>query len=287
MRCQGCKKPVIGQYIRYKGQPWHPACFRKAFVPNCIVCQKPLTSRYLQDYWGNRYCISHQHYATCTSCSRIVCGPVTGGGMRFPDGLTICNLCTTTGVTTNNRAAQLGIEMRVTLKTLGLNLFQANTPIRLADRDELHRNSRHDNHDEHPLLGLAIWSTSYAGKRIVGRQFEKILVQSNLPENHFRTVVIHELTHAWFFYNNPKGIPLPLQVEEGICVLVEYLWLKTQNTDDARYRMKIIEACEDSIYGGGFQKALTAKRYLKLSSLCRYVLENQKFPSRLAAFFYD
>lgn len=207
--------------------------------------------------------------------------------MRFPDGLTICNLCTVSGVSTPGRVQQLALEMRSVLRSLGLNLYEAETPVRLADRDELHSNSRHDNHDEHPLLGLAIWSTTYVGKRIVGRQFKEILIQTNLPEEHFRTVLIHELTHAWFFYNNPKGGAIPLQVEEGICVLVEYLWLKSQKTEDARYRRAMIERCKDPIYGEGFQKALKAKQLLKLSSLCRYILENKKFPSRLAAFFYD
>lgn len=231
--------------------------------------------------------MSHRKYATCTSCGRIVCGPITGGGMRFPDGLMICHLCTATGVTTDSRAEQLLWEMREALKTFGLNLFKAETPVRLASRDELHSNSRHDNHDEHPLLGLAIWSTTYMGKRVVSRQFNEILIQTNLPEDHFRTVAIHELTHAWFFYNNPKGRKIPLQVEEGMCVLVEYLWLKQLKSDDARFRMKIIEECQDPVYGAGFQQALKATRFLSLSSLTRYILDRGKFPSALAAFFYD
>ena len=217
----------------------------------------------------------------------MVCGPVTGGGMRFPDGLMICHLCTATGVTTDTRAEQLAQDMRLALKGLGLNLYQAETPIRLADRDELHSNSRHDNHEEHPLLGLAIWSTTFVGKRVVARQFNEILIQTNLPEDHFRTVAIHELTHAWFFYNNPKGKKLPLEVEEGMCVLVEYLWLKKLKTEDSRYRMKIIEECQDPVYGAGFQQALKSLRYLKLSSLTRYILEKGKFPSTLTAFFYE
>ena len=285
--CAGCEKPIIGQYICRKNQPWHPDCFKKAFIPNCAVCNKPLTGQYLQDYWGNRYCVEHQNYSTCTSCSRVVCGSITGGGMRFPDGLTICNLCATNGITTNSQAEHIAGEMRAALKSLGLDLFQASTPVRIANRDQLYRYSRHNHHDEHPLLGLAVWSTHYMGERVIGRDFEEILVQSNLPEAHFRTVVIHELTHAWFFYNNPKAVPIPLQIEEGMCVLAEYLWLKRQGTDDARYRMTMIEQCQDKIYGEGFQKALKANKLLKLGTLGQYVLENQKFPSWLSAFFYD
>ena len=285
--CGYCKKPVTGQYLKKDNQPWHPRCYQSVFIPDCAVCQKPLPERYLQDYWGNRFCLSHKKYATCTSCNRIVCGPVTNGGMRFPDGLMICNLCAANGVTTNNRAQTLANEMRAALKELGLNLYNANTPVRIADRDELHSHSRHDNHDEHPLLGLAKWSTTFAGKRIISRDFQEILVQGNLPEEHFRTVLIHELGHAWFFYNNPKGKKIPLQQEEGICVLLEYLWLRKQKTDDARFRMKIIKESPDPIYGDGFRGAFSALKYLSLPSLVRYVLEKGKFPTALAAFFYS
>ena len=207
--------------------------------------------------------------------------------MRFPDGLTICNICAKDGVETNSRAERITVEMREALKQLGLNLYQANTPVRIASRDELNRNSRHNHHEEHPLLGLAIWSVSSVGKRVVAREFKEILVQKNLPEEHFRTVIIHELGHAWFFYNNPKGKKLPLKVEEGMCVLLEYLWLRKQKTAEAKYRMKIIAETKDPIYGDGFREAKKALRYLSLPSLVRYVLDNGKFPSALAAFFYS
>ena len=285
--CTGCQKPITGQFVKKDGQPWHVFCFQKAFIPNCDVCSKPLTESYLQDYWGNKYCTSHKKYATCTSCGRIVCGPVTNGGIRFPDGLMICHLCTETGVTTQSRATKIMWEMREALRALGLNLYNAETPTRLTNRDELHTHSRHSNHDEHPLLGLAQWSITYVGKRIVSRQFNEIMIQTNLPEDHFRTVVIHELTHAWFFYNNPKGEKLPLHIEEGMCVLVEYLWLKKQKTDDARYRMKVIQECPDPIYGDGFRAALKAVKLMRLSSLARYVIGKRKFPSALSAFFYE
>ncbi|WP_329602115.1 protein DA1 [Sansalvadorimonas verongulae] len=190
-------------------------------------------------------------------------------------------------MTTQSKATKIMWEMREALKSLGLNLYNAETPTRLTNRDELHTHSRHSNHDEHPLLGLAQWSTTYVGKRIVSRQFNEILIQTNLPEDHFRTVVIHELTHAWFFYNNPKGEKLPLHIEEGMCVLVEYLWLKKQKTDDAQYRMTIIKECPDPIYGDGFRAALKAMNFMRLSSLARYIIEKKKFPSAFSAFFYE
>ncbi|MCY4473481.1 MAG: protein DA1 [Kistimonas sp.] len=284
--CCGCRKPILGSFIRKDGEGWHPACFQKAWVPNCAVCNAPLMGACLQDYWGNLFCESHQDYATCVSCGRIVCGPLTGGGIRFSDGLTVCHLCTVTGVTDTGRAIQLAGEMRAVLKGMGLDLFQAETPVRLVDRGDLHSKSRHNFHAEHPLLGLAVWSTSLVGKRVVSRDFQEILIQSHLSEDHFRTVVLHELGHAWVFYNNPLGRTIPLQVEEGFCVLLEYLWLKKQGTKDARYRMSLIEGSQDPVYGVGFQGALRALKRLPLPVLARYILEKRRFPSALGAFFY-
>lgn len=284
LRCPGCQKPVQDQYIEREGKPWHVACFHRCFTPNCSVCDKPLQGRYFQDFWGNRYCEEHQNYDRCTSCSRIVCGPLTGGGMRFPDGLVICNLCCNSGVVTTDQAELLAGEMRQALKAIGLNLVNAPTPVHLADRDELYRFSRHKHHEEHALLGLARWQISKAGGRIVDRSFQYIIIQKNLPEFHFRTVMIHELCHAWFFYNQYGG--LSLEVEEGMCVLMEYLWLRTQKTQESAYFIQRICEANDPIYGEGFRQARQALKRLPMKMLLQYLKEKRCFPSAIAAFFY-
>ncbi|MDD7805452.1 MAG: protein DA1, partial [Endozoicomonas sp. (ex Botrylloides leachii)] len=99
-----------------------------------------------------------------------------------------------------------------------------------------------------------------------------------------RTVAIHELTHAWFFYNNYRS--LPLEVEEGMCVLMEYIWLKNQKTMDAKYRQTVIVKSSDPIYGDGFRQARAALKLMPLKVLLRFLQEKNKFPTRLAAFFY-
>ncbi|MCK5893616.1 MAG: protein DA1 [Endozoicomonadaceae bacterium] len=282
--CPGCQKPVQNQYIEQEGKPWHVACFHQYFTPKCSVCGKAFQGSYLQDFWGNCYCAEHSHYDRCVSCSRIICGPLTGGGMRFPDGIVICNLCCESGVVTVQRAELIAVEMRQALKTIGLNLVNVATPVHLAGRDELYRFSRHQHHEEHALLGLARWQITMSGKRIVGRSFQNIIIQQHLPEFHFRTVMIHELCHAWFFYNHYEG--LPLEVEEGMCVLMEYLWLRTQKTEQSAYFIHRIKAATDPIYGEGFRQARQALKRLSMRLLLQYLKENRCFPSAIAAFFY-
>ncbi|MCW7552613.1 protein DA1 [Endozoicomonas gorgoniicola] len=264
--------------------PWHLDCHRKLHRPLCSVCRKPLTRNYLVDFWGNAFCNTHTNYSNCSSCGRIVCKHLTDGGMLHPDGLLICNLCTLRAVDTQERAESLLNEMRLALASVGLKLNQTQTPVILCDRDELRKASRHNFHNERPILGLAQWTTTFSGGRIIGRQFDRILIQSKLPEEHFRTIAIHELTHAWLFYNQYHD--LPLQVEEGMCVLMEYIWLKNQDTKDASYRRTLIEQSRDPIYGEGFQKARAALKLMPLRVLLRYLQEKNSFPSRFSAFFY-
>jgi len=284
LKCPGCGKSVRNEFIEKNNQAWHVKCYQKKFSPICAVCKKILPKRYLQDFWGNRYCPQHKNYALCSSCSRVVCGNITGGGTRHPDGVVICNICSSSGISTSDKAYEIMDEMRLVLKKIGLNLFNAETPVRLVDRDELHQYSRHKNHDTHPLLGLARWQIVKSGSRVVERNFQEILVQKQLPETHFRSIMIHELCHAWFFYNQYEGIPL--YVEEGMCVLMEYLWLKSKKTKTAMFFLRNIQLCDDPIYGRGFQEALKSMKRLRMKYLLQFIKEKRKFPGPIAAFFY-
>ncbi|OED46650.1 hypothetical protein ACH42_03625 [Endozoicomonas sp. (ex Bugula neritina AB1)] len=284
LKCPGCRKAIDGQYMEHEHMPWHPLCYQKQFSKLCSVCRNPLTRRYYVDFWGNEYCSTHNHYTHCASCSRIVCKNLTDGGMQYPDGVTICNLCGLHGVATQERAENLMGEMRQSLASVGLKLNSTQTPIHLCGRDELNEASRHGFHENRPILGLARWTISSRQGKIISRNFRDILIQINLPEEHFRTVAIHELTHAWFFYNHYQD--MPLEVEEGMCVLMEYIWLKSQKTQDAKYRMQTIEESPDPVYGDGFRAAKDSLKLMPLDVLLTYLKEKNKFPTKLTAFFY-
>ena len=204
--------------------------------------------------------------------------------MQYPDGVVICNLCTLHAVDTQERAEALLNEMRLALASVGLKLNQAQTPLVLCGRNELRQASRHNFHNERPILGLTQWSISTADGRVFARTFEQILIQDKLPEEHFRTIAIHELTHAWFFYNYYHE--LPLQVEEGMCVLMEYIWLKNHSSRDSEYRITLIEQSLDPVYGEGFRKARASLKLMPLGVLMRFLKEEKQFPTRWSAFFY-
>ncbi|WP_301335654.1 protein DA1 [Endozoicomonas ascidiicola] len=284
VRCPGCKKPISAEYVEHNKMPWHPACIPTRGNKKCSVCRKPLTRRYFVDFWGNPYCDQHQNHPECSSCGRLVCDNLTDGAMQYPDGVVICNQCSLNGVSTQAQADQIAEEMRFALASVGLKLNSTQTPVFLCGRDELNGASHHNFHDNHPILGVTRTNTTHSRGEILARNFDCILIQINLPEEHFRTVMIHELTHAWFFYN--YFLDLPLKVEEGMCVLMEYIWLKNLDTKDAEFRRKQIALTPDPIYGDGFREAREALRLMPLSKLLSYIKEKKKFPTRWAAFFY-
>ncbi len=284
LKCLGCRKPIRGSYVEYEEMPWHPACAEKQTAPLCSVCLNPLTANYFVDFWGNSFCNNHSGHPECSSCGRLVCDNLTDGGMQYPDGVVICNLCSLNGISSQERADKIAEEMRSALASVGLKLNSTQTPVRLCGRDELNGASHHNFHDNHPILGVTRTTTTHQKGRLLARNFDCILIQINLPEEHFRTVMIHELTHAWFFYNYFEN--LPLKVEEGMCVLMEYIWLKNLDTKDAEYRGKQIELSPDPIYGEGFREARDSLNYMPLKSLLEFIKEKKKFPNRLSSFFF-
>ncbi|PJE77738.1 hypothetical protein CI610_03334 [invertebrate metagenome] len=284
LMCSGCNKNINKHYITYQGNLWHADCFERKERPKCSVCLKGLSDRYLVDFWGNAFCDSHKNYKTCNSCSRIICKNLTDGGMQYPDGIAICNICNLYSVSTLEQAKPIYNEMKQSLASIGLHLNNASVPLLLCDRASLHQHSRHDFHKERPILGLAQWVTTSSGGVVVNRHFKQILIQKDLPEEHFRTIAIHELMHAWFFYH--QYFDLPLYIEEGFCVLMEYIWLKHQKNQASQYRLLIIEQSRDPIYGDGFQQVKKALEVMPLMQLLAFVKDKKKLPNKFSAFFY-
>ena len=266
------------------GGAWHPICAQRQTAPLCCVCRNPLTDRYVVDFWGNQFCHTHDNHRECSSCGRLVCDHITEGGIQYPDGVVICNRCALHGITTQTQADGIAREMRSALDSIGLKLNTAQTPITLCSRDELNGARHHNFHENHPVLGVTRTTTTHHRGQVMDRSFDRILIQINLPEEHFRTVMIHELTHAWFFYHYYED--LPLKVEEGMCVLMEYIWLKNQKTKEAEFRRQQIELSPDPIYGDGFRAAKQSLEYMPINTLMLFIKRKKKFPNRFSAFFF-
>ncbi len=275
--CGGCGKPIVHKTFPVKdGKAWHEICYHRRFSPPCAVCGKPLINKALTDIWGNAFCVAHRKkQPNCLSCGRIVSQATTGGGRQYSDGHTLCELCYKDAVLDPGEAAQLFESVRVRFEQMGFNFKGAPTPFRLVDDRELASFAR-KRKKNHPTLGMARNQVTTRGKVVVERTFVEVVILAGLPREHFETVAVHVLCHAWLFHGGFYG--LPEKVEEGLCTLAEYLWLQKLNTDMARIRRKMIFESKDPIYGDGFRAALKALKKRNLAQLLTYIRKNRKFP---------
>ncbi len=156
----------------------------------------------------------------------------------------------------------------------GLDIGQTPTPLRLVLQDELVRRST-KSYAQKPA-GMACHQTMTRNGQIVERQVEAILILSGLPREHFAAVAAHELMHSYLFMNAfPDLEPV---VEEGLCELAEYLWLKQQGTPEAAYRSGLMDKNDDPVYGKGFQLARQSLDKMPLLTLLNHVQKRGRFP---------
>jgi len=303
VRCARCRNPVSGAYLSALSRVWHPSCFRcagcgaviedkrfavadgepyhkacyeRAFVPPCSICAKPLSKKYLIDEWGNRYCSVHaKKLPSCFACGKLICAELTDGGLRYPDGRMICTPCFHAAVTSAKTGTRLLETVKATMAATGFDFGGTATPLRLTNPRELKQLSRRHTRGR-PTLGMARSSKLTRGKRVVERRFEEILIMDGLPEELFSMVAAHELCHAWLF---TKGfVDLPLMVEEGLCTLSEALWLSKQDGEMARIRLARLAKSDDPIYGKGYRAARKALERRSLTALLRHVHKTKRFP---------
>lgn len=308
-QCKGCGQPIEGEVITAFKQNWHSHCFRcaschapikertfhtkdgKAFhkrcyedkvLPRCAICEKPM-QKHLIDTWGNRFCPSHRKkIPSCFSCQRIISDNITNGGIQYRDGRTLCNLCSPNVVDDQSKGEQLLDKARVIMESLGFQFGDNKIPFRLVSQSELNKYAKRGSR-QRPVMGMARSSLTTQGKQIVDREFNEVIILQGLPEEHFLVVAVHELCHAWLFFSHFTN--LPTKVEEGLCTLAEYLYLRTLDTHMARFRIKGINENKDPIYGDGYRAARKALSKRSLSDLLRYVHKNRRFPGGLFGMF--
>ena len=246
-------------------------------LKKCSICGTRISYKYSHDIWGNFFCIEHiRSLPSCSSCTRLICNRLTNGATYYPDGLIICNLCEKKGVFSSERGQYLLKEMRQELFLNGLDLGDFTTQIKLVNRDTLIKASFRGSNKGHLLMGLTRCLVSKVGEKVVSSRLIDILVQKGLPEEHFKLVAIHELCHAWIFYNEMHS--LSKKIEEGLCVLSEYLWLQRQSFPQAIVWKKRLLQSNDSIYGDGFREVLTCFKKTPLPRMMRYIKEKNKLP---------
>jgi len=128
-----------------------------------------------------------------------------------------------------------------------------------------------------------------------------ILCLKGLPSDLVSSILAHEATHAWLKLHPSYDptCPVPLQVEEGCCQLMAYLYLSYLDEGDHQFYNKYIrednqptdyklrqyfrycvETDPSEIYGEGYRQAAAAySKIQSIAALLEHVAIHKKFPS--------
>lgn len=299
-RCAKCDRTIIGAYTNALGKNWHPEHFtctvchtplgksfcenkgkpycekdyKKLFSPRCSICQKTLPDKFIVNAWGERFCPQHKkEHKECFSCGRLICMPLTKGGIRYPDGYSICQICNSKAIIDSKRGQQILRQVQSTLISAGLPLKRQEISLRLTSLKELKKISK--NYSDQPAGMIRTQTKEIAGK-IIQREIQEILALRGLPLTHFSSVMAHEIGHAYLFIH--KFPPLSPIIEEGFAELCAYLWLRKTNTKAARYHISCMEKNPHHIYGKGFQLALNSSRKNTIREILLHLRKKQQFP---------
>lgn len=268
---------LIGQRRHFEkdGKTYCEDHYWQQFGKRCAIGDEYLKGEYVVNAWGDAYCHGHASgLPACYSCQRVICQRLTGGGVRYGDGRAVCSRCRRTAIDSNAQGQPVLAQVRRTLARVGLDLGSVETPLLLVDQEEMNRHAA-KLHSRQPS-GLASHAATTRNGVVVERTVTAIMILHGLPQEHFSKIAAHELGHSYLFMH---GFPeLPPLVEEGLCELAAYLWLRQQNTPEAAFRLRLMEKDDDPIYGQGYRAARRGLDRMALSALLENVRRRCRFP---------
>lgn len=309
--CAGCGKPFgRASFFAHEGKAYCKPCYVKHIGPCCAVNGHPIESgRYLVkddlryceahywerfgvrcaiggeilkqghvvNVWGEAYCAAHsQGLPFCDGCGRPICAALTGGGVAYGDGREICNRCRRSAVDDVSAGQPLLAKVREVMAGAGLDTGQAPIPLALADRHAL-AGCGGKAYAPNPA-GLMSSSTVTRNGVVVERRVA-ITVLHGLTREQFQGVIAHELMHVHMCLHVFPD--LPDLMDEGLCQLVEYLWLEGRKNPEAAVRLKQMVQSKDPIYGEGLRQARAAYQKMlrpRLPALLAFVRLHGRWP---------
>lgn len=236
----------------------------------CAVCGAPPVGMIHIDAWGNRTCAKHAHeLKRCNACQRMICQRLTGGGLKHPDGRYVCNLCRQTAIDSKEQAKPYVEACAAWLYDRGFRFENLALKIELVEAHVLNPGYTGANGLIQGQI-MKVWQS-------FGQRFVKgVKVLNGLPSQLMQGVFIHELGHAWLFL---EGIDsLPLEVEEGFCEVLAYLFHRETDTEESRVYMQMIEKNPSPVYGEGFRKMRDAIRKHKFEVVLHHLQIHKSLP---------
>ena len=181
----------------------------------------------------------------CVFCGRLGADPLPPGWLAFGSGgTTRCPTCASVAVHTQEEARRRLPGIRADMAAIGLDLPERVQVRVVSYADAVALVGA-------PATGLLLGATEQHTGGPGGRRVVRISVVAGLPDVFFGRAVAHEIGHAWLGLRGAE--PVDDLVEEGVCELFAYAWLKRLGTPAAQALRESMHRNPEPVYGGGFR----------------------------------
>ncbi len=273
-KCALCGKPLKGEYIIFEGKKYHKHCYHNEVALRCDLCGKVIEGKYASDYWGNNYCLRHQHDADkCDFCGRYISRDLTGGGYKYSDATKICALCFKSAVDDMKKARPLLKKISDLLKLEGIEVNIDEVDFNLAGQEELDKISS-DHYTLNKPRGFTNYQSTTLDGRIISEDYDIYLLYG-MEKNHFIATAAHELMHVWLYKNGPEDSKGALV--EGSCNYAAWLVLQYFSEPETEHVKYLMMENPDKIYGDGFRKVKKMAEERGKNYWLRYIRKNSRF----------
>lgn len=182
--------------------------------------------------------------AVCLFCRRIHLSPSPPGWEPFVDGALRCPRCVVGAVHTQHDARRHLPVIRRQLTELGLSLPER-VLVRMIGPDAATAGGGLSGG------GVVLGFTEQVIRGAERPRVTGINIVAGMPPIYFGRAVAHEFGHAWLALHGQ--VPVDDVVEEGLCELFAYAWLKRHGTPTAELLRRQVRTNADPMYGGGFR----------------------------------
>jgi hypothetical protein len=209
--------------------------------------------------------VTHPFVATCVFCGRRA-GQGEPGWRDLGAGTHRCPACAQDAVDTQETLRRHVPRVRDVTRDLGFGL---------ARRVRVVFGTVDDLSGPGPARPFGVTELRITGARTA--EVVVVRVLCGLPAFVFGRVVAHELGHAWLAQFASR--PADPAVEEGVCELIAYAWLKRSGAPYAEELRDEIRTNPDPVYGNGFRTVHTAVQRHGLATVLESMSTTGTLPS--------
>jgi hypothetical protein len=248
-KCARCGDVITGPYTVYEGQSLHDRCYNDHYLSYCSICKGAIVGPFSYNSWGDTVHARHANeFPSCAYCGRLKAEPLSGRGVRYPDGRELCSACYGRAVSNMSAARAVMDTVVNTLRLHGIRI-EHDFALHLVDQDEMSRANPADGMEALGYTGLEKRSAVFG---LVSTSTIDVYVLSGMPRTFLAGVLAHEIMHVWLFTNAPLENDHVLN--EGSCEYAAYLAIRNRPGRMTQFYLESQMASKDRVYGEGFRK---------------------------------